>query len=430
MNEVLTGTIGKVVWVSPEEGNGYTIAKLRNDGQTVKGVASETGLTPGLTYTFQGQWKDELFRGVKQKVFHFTRYTQADPHTREGVIAYLSKYATGIGPVLAGRLFDAYGGDAAKVLRSDWKRTAAEIPGLSAETAETAAAELQKNVKFESVRIDLAELFSGRGFSRQLPGMVIRKWGIEAAKRIRRDPFCLLVAGFPSVGFARCDQLYMALGCRPWRLKRLMLCIWHLIRSDMSGHTWHDGRKIIEQMRQQASVAEDIESNRMSPDRRIHRAIELGVRSEWLALHRDADGRVWIAEGESAKAEEDVIAHVHRLSQLDATANATPEENDSRLELLAYAEAENEAANEQHWRAEQASDEAGDLTTEEKIARGRTTGVCQFCGRRLLTSQSQFRGYGPICAAKNGLPWSVTDDDENDSGVSESLKTHIQEVFN
>lgn len=39
---------------------------------------------------------------------------------------------------------------------------------------------------------------------------------------------------------------------------------------------------------------------------------------------------------------------------------------------------------------------------------GQYTGRCAFCGRELTTKESVGAGYGPVCAAKFGLPWGDT----------------------
>jgi hypothetical protein len=269
------------------------------------------------------------------------------------------------------------------VLRTSPAEAAEAIKGLSLEVATEAAQELQKNAKFEEVRIDLTELFHGRGFSNQLITAVVRKWGVKAAAVIRRDPFCLLVAGFPSCGFARCDRMYLELQRKPYRLKRLMICIWHQLRSDMEGHTWHDGRKIIENLRQQAVIAdaEFVEGaqgipNRkhVSPNDRIKKALELGVRSGWLQINKDSAGQIWIAEGEAAKNEAAISEHLKRLilnshsDRLDGEENAERQES---LQLLAYQKAVAECG-------DSAPDEIGDLaasgremTADQKIDLGK-----------------------------------------------------------
>jgi hypothetical protein len=41
------------------------------------------------------------------------------------------------------------------------------------------------------------------------------------------------------------------------------------------------------------------------------------------------------------------------------------------------------------------------------IAYGQATGNCCYCARELTDARSVTAGYGPICAAKWGLPWGV-----------------------
>lgn len=45
------------------------------------------------------------------------------------------------------------------------------------------------------------------------------------------------------------------------------------------------------------------------------------------------------------------------------------------------------------------------LSAEEAAEFGRTTAHCVFCARELTDGRSVDVGYGPVCAAHNGLPW-------------------------
>ena len=405
--DVITGVVSQIAFQSSDENSPYTIARLRT-GETVKGPAHE--LVVGLTYTFQGNWKNETFRGQPQKVLQFTKHTEKEPHTRAGVVAYLRQYAPGIGPTLAGRLWDAFGELATVTLRTNPAGAAAAVDGLSVEKAEAAATELQKNVKFEAVRIDLTELFAGKGFSKQLPAVVIKKWGVEAAKRIRRDPFCLLVAGFASAGFNRCDQLYLQLHCKPWRLKRLMLCIWHSMRSSQEGHTWHEASVLIQIARQLVADADPsgIEDGLAQSDARLKRAITLGVRAKWLAVIRDPSGRLWISEAKAAENEDVVAESIQRLTAVDPFAGESLEEREIRLEEQVYQQIAGRLDHADSAFAEDEFDEedlAGEI--DSKILAGRATGICQFCQRTLLTDESKSRGYGPVCAKRHGLPYAI-----------------------
>lgn len=45
------------------------------------------------------------------------------------------------------------------------------------------------------------------------------------------------------------------------------------------------------------------------------------------------------------------------------------------------------------------------ISAEDAARFGQVTGTCVFCGRKLTDERSIDVGYGPKCAAKNGLPW-------------------------
>jgi hypothetical protein len=421
--ETLTGVLSKIVWSSPEDGNDYKIAKL-STGQTVLGNAPENEFIIGQTYTLQGSWKQgKEFRGVKERQFHFTKLERQEPHSRIGLVHYLEKFCPGIGPTLAGRIFDKYQQEAVSKLRTSPAEVAETIPGISLEVAQAASEELRKNVKFEETRIELNQLFAGRGFSKQLINMTLKKWGVQAAARIRRDPFCLLVEGFPSAGFARCDRLYIEQGKKLYRLKRLMLFIWHQVRESLEGHTWHDAKEIISKLRRDASVSDEGRDSMLSADKRILRAIELGVRSGWLAIKKTSQG-IFVAEGKSAE-NEDVIAEVI-LNIVNGREEVSPIEG--FYLLTEQKRVEEEAEQEQEdWEESQKLAEV-ELSAEEKAAIGRKTGICQFCHRGLTHPESKLRGYGPTCAQKNGLPWSAWVGDGVDGWSQDGVAVDLVET--
>lgn len=41
----------------------------------------------------------------------------------------------------------------------------------------------------------------------------------------------------------------------------------------------------------------------------------------------------------------------------------------------------------------------------QRLTHAQETGNCSFCHRELTDAPSVFAGYGPVCAAKRGLPW-------------------------
>jgi hypothetical protein len=424
--DTLTGVLSRIKWRSPEEGNDYCISEL-STGETVMGTAPDSDFIIGSSYSFQGTWKlGKEFRGQRSRDFHFTKYTRSEPHSRIGLTYYLEKFCPGIGPTLAGRIFDAFGQNAVVSLRTTPAEVAEAVQGLSLETAQEAAEELKKNVKFEETRIELSQLFQGKQFSRQLPNLVLKKWGVQAAARIKRDPFCLLVAGFQSCGFARCDRLYVEQGKKLHKLKRLMLFVWHQIRESMEGHTWHDAREIISKLRRDASVSDDGRDSMQSAEKRILRALELGVRSGWLSIKKTEKG-IFVAEGQAAENEEIIARSI--LNLVMETKKPDPMDvlvQDTELKRL-IAEEDRQRVEEERQRADQWS-KLSPLSAEEKAAIGRATGICQFCSRELTHPESKLRGYGPTCAAKHCLPWdgstSGSELDSND-GVPQSILNSV-----
>jgi hypothetical protein len=412
MSDTLSGVLHRVKFRSKEPGNDYVIATLVT-GETVKGDAPDSEFIVGSSYSFEGTWKlGREWQGKREKEFCFTKLTRSESHSRTGLVHYLEKFCPGIGPTLSNRIFDEFGQDAVKALRTSPDEVSSRVKGLTPEIAEVASKELQKNVKHEEARIALNQLLDGRGFSRNLASQCLKKWGILAPTRIRRDPFCLLVAGFPSAGFARCDRMYLELGKNPGRLKRLMLSTWYQIRESMEGHTWFPAKQVLEKLRRDAATGlDDVSQHSMqSADQRVLKAIRLGVRAGWLAI-RKTSGGIFIAEGQQAANEGVIAQHIGRI--LTTQHEPAPAEV-----LLALTSAHGEELD----RRRNENQEIDELTVEQKAEIGRQIGICQFCSRVLTNPESRLRGYGPTCAENHGLPWGglmVPATDE--SGVSESM---------
>jgi exodeoxyribonuclease V alpha subunit len=292
----LRGTFSQEKWRPSEPDDTYVIGTL-TDKTIIVGHAPRGEFFRGLEYVFSGAWETHQKHG---KQFRFTSFAKCEPHSRSAVVAYLAKNAPNIGGVRAGKLFDTFGQNAVKVLRTEPERAAAALKTLTLDQAREAATALESLVQLEDTRIALGELFEGRGFPRKLIDEVIRKWGVRAPARIRHDPFCLLVEGFDGAGFARCDTLYGLLGHSQARLKRQLLYVWHWMRKNGNGDTWFRVEKIAAELRRNVNVRTADERDRVDADR----AIRLGVRAGWLAQRQDANGCRWIAETEAAASEQ------------------------------------------------------------------------------------------------------------------------------
>lgn len=409
----LVGILGREKWrkaILPGEDTDHFVIAVLESGETVKGIAPRDNFEPGGTYRFFGAWEQP--NPKYGPTFKFSSYAQAEPHSRRGLIKYLEKYANGIGPALASRIFDRYGQKSCAMLRDKPEEVVAEIQGLSIDRAKEASASLRKKSKFEDTRIALTNLLDGRGFHGSIYDKLIQAFGALAPQRIKRDPFCLLVHGFPGAGFKRCDRLYLELGKPPGARKRQMLCLWHALSEDRAGHTWHKYQDLNTVLRNSIGST--------APN--LAKAVELGCRANWLAIRRDTSGTIWVAEFKKAESErtvaECVAAIIDGPAVLPLFTEPRPGEcdqsEDDCEELIAEILEQRERAAEIAAMASQ--DEYQDEDPEEfgdprktdpqgLVKVGRRLGICQFCGRVLMTRESKFHGYGPVCAAKHGLPW-------------------------
>lgn len=319
----LIGTVRIITWSSWSEPDqapdepGMVIAKLCDPpdgsapGATVKGPCPEDGLEPGVAYRFVGRWAEHPRFG---RQFQFSTFVQAVPASRRGVIAYLTKLCPNVGERKADMLWDNFQARAVEIVRTAPERVAAAHI-LSLDQAREAAAALSAHAALEATKLDLFGLFDRRGFPNKIIEACIAKWGAAAHQRLRRNPYCLLTAKpkLPGAGFVRCDKLYLDLGKPSAALKRQMLAAWHMLRVDGNGHTWLSFPCVRE------AIVKAIREGAADP----HRAVQLGIRSHWLATHTDAGGQTWIAEHRNASNEHtlaDQVAVLRRAAPLWASA--------------------------------------------------------------------------------------------------------------
>lgn len=326
----IRGRFRRLAWSAKGEGHRFCIASIDLDNQqndpkcpwcegqpcecacksqsvTVKGTADPNEFIQDLEYRFWGKWGKADKYG---RQFEFKQLKRDEPHSRVAVVGYLRQFATGIGPVYASQLWDAFGADAVRVLRTDPARAAAAI-GITASKAMSASEALNTDGQNEDLRLELVQLLDGRGFNKKLIETVIKLWGLAAPQRIRRDPFTLLINRLPSCGFARCDRLYQDLGLPLDRLKRQFVCIWKSLKDDGDGHTWHP-IEVAEIAIRQGISGLGVDMTQLD----WRKAVRLGVRAGWLRARKCEQGRWWIAEAKKANNEASVAGDMRRLMKV------------------------------------------------------------------------------------------------------------------
>jgi hypothetical protein len=281
---------------------------------TVKLDCDPGELLSDQEYRFVGQWKNHPKYGCQ---FHATSFSLIQPHTRQGIIRYLVHAGQGLrfGPVRAAALYDEWGQDAVRMAREKPAEVAALLASRRLQFDHAGAvnlsARLGDDAALESTTLEVLDLLTGRGFPRATVRDVVKEWGADAARRIRRDPYKLMK--FRGCGFKRCDAMYLELGLPPARLKRQALAAWYAIRSDTDGHTWYpatvaeraihanvggadvDTEKALRLARLGGRLAE-VQTDGTGAIYRQPNGNGQGVGQRWVAERRNADNEREIAE--------------------------------------------------------------------------------------------------------------------------------------
>lgn len=284
--EELTGVFRSSRYRNEE--TGYMIGQL-SSGESVLGTVADVGLIPGVEYRFIGRWDENPTYG---RQFKFDTVIQSEPHSRNGVVQYLKRICPGVGDITAHRLCDLYGeNNCIAVLKTSPEKVAEAVPQLRNGKAQEAAEALIKEERFQETRIDLLDLFAGKGFPGSLIEECISEWGIKAAVKVKKDPFCLIAHDMPGCGWLRVDRLYLELGNEPERISRKVVCCWHVAREDRTGSVWIPYEKLADGVRQLITGCQ-----------RVENAIEIAVEAGWLTKEC-VEGDVYLAESSVARDE-------------------------------------------------------------------------------------------------------------------------------
>lgn len=301
--EELVGTFSAIRY--RDDAADYFIGFLE-DKTTVIGQPSEGIPDPGITYRFFGYWKNSPKYG---KQFKFVVFTSHEPINRDAAIKYLTRAmkGTGLGAVSAVKLWDAYGSECIRTLRTSPTKVAASLH-WDEDKCIAASSALSVNAKAENTMVDLMGIFHGRGFPMAAIKAAVNKWGSAAPVVIRHDPFRLMTNKISGCGFSRCDSLYQSMGLPLDKLKRQTLCAWNHLSASGTGDTWHPVEFAVEGIKAKVGGVEI----------RPARAIKLGIRSKWLASRRDEQRKLWVGDWNKCDNENRVAANVVRLLSADA----------------------------------------------------------------------------------------------------------------
>jgi exodeoxyribonuclease V alpha subunit len=275
----------------------YTIALFRpreavldGDGQKIasfKAVGYYLPLTEKVTVDMAGHWRKDPKYGLQ---FEMESYEDVVESGRRGMIAYLSSgLIKGIGPKLAGRIYDTFGEETLDILDRDPSRIN-EVPGISArKCARFAKAYVETRGARKIINL-LAPLDVSAAQSIHLCKVL----GLDAEGILRRQPYSVFEQNLISFDLAeRLAAQNHIPRTAPERVDAALLYTLHL--AEQKGHIClHKERFIQEAVR----ILSTPTLNRMAV---AERAFEM-LKARRLALYRDHVYRPVFAEAEQGTA--------------------------------------------------------------------------------------------------------------------------------
>src|SRR5215216_7539248 len=236
----LRGVVERLTYQNPE--SGYTVARLaperadaearavRDDERLITIVGTLADLTPGEAVVCHGWWHNDPKHGWQFRVHD---YRTTLPATVQGMRKYLgSGLVKGVGPVMAGRIVEAFGEATFSVIDAD-ATLLKEVPGIGPVRAARIAATWAEQRHIREVMTAL----QGFGISTSLAVRIYKRFSDDSARVIREEPYRLAREVW-GIGFKTADKVAQAVGIAADAPARLQAGVMHALGTAADeGHT-------------------------------------------------------------------------------------------------------------------------------------------------------------------------------------------------
>lgn len=238
-----------LVTIFHNETNLYTVVRIRVEETNLPYDEKEvviTGHFPRIheqeTYIFYGQLQEHPKFGLQ---FHAKQFKRELPHTKQGVINYLSgDLFRGIGKKTAENIVNTLGENAiSRILQQP--SLLDSVPRLSGEVAKNLYDTLVEHQGLEQIMISLNDF----GFGPQLAMKIYQVYKDETLDVIKNNPY-QLVEDVEGIGFARADELGYQLGISGNHPDRLKAGCLYTLESEclQAGHVYMEASILLEKV--------------------------------------------------------------------------------------------------------------------------------------------------------------------------------------
>jgi len=247
-----------IVTIFHNESNLYSVVRIRveetNEAYNEEEVVV-TGYFPRMheqeTYVFYGSFKEHPRFGRQYVADYFRKDV---PHTKEGVIHYLSSdLFKGIGKKTAEAIVEALGEQAISVILAD-PDALSKVPKLSKAKAKELYETLKAHQGLEQIMIALSRL----GFGPQLSMKIYQVYQDMTLDVIQKNPY-QLVEDVEGIGFVRADELGHQLGISGRHPDRIRAACLYVLENDclQEGHVYLTKEQVLGKVKELLEAKRD-----------------------------------------------------------------------------------------------------------------------------------------------------------------------------
>lgn len=246
--ERFEGTVSDIVYANEE--NGFTIARMKVDGNTEVVTGCMPGISTGENIEVEGEY---TIHDTYGKQFKVKNYQVVVPSTVSGILAFLSSgVIKGVGEKTAKRITDKFGIRSLEVIQNSPEELL-QIEGIGKKKLKPIVESYNENMGVKNIIIAL----SPYGITPRLSMKIFKKYGGMALEVIRENPY-KLIDDIRGVGFKIADELAQSFGIDKESKHRIEQGIIHVLKNSInSGHTFLPEDKVIREAINLLGVSEE-----------------------------------------------------------------------------------------------------------------------------------------------------------------------------
>lgn len=319
----LEGTVDRIVFSG--SGGEFTVARLKvgNEAEPVTVVGNLFGVPVGARLRAAGHYEENPRFG---RQFRVVSYAEVAPSTVEGIKRYLGAgLIKGIGPEFASRIVERFGEKTLEILDARPDRIR-EIPGIG----RSRALAIKKAWAEKRGQREVMVFLQGYGVSPALAVRIYKRYGADAVKRVRENPYQLAFDVW-GIGFLSADRLAMSLGIGKETDVRVEAGVRHVLEEAGSqGHVFLPRRRLVEDAGQRLEI--DVNRIEAAVDK-LARQGEVTVESTETDDEAVFETGLWRAEKAACQGLLRLLRSPRRPLPVDPDHAVTEYERDAKLSL-------------------------------------------------------------------------------------------------